>query len=314
MIPSDKIYVAGHRGMVGSAICRALKKSGFNNLLTVTSDKLDLRDQAAVQDFFREEVPRYVFLAAARVGGIYANDTYRAEFLYDNVSIQNNVIHASYLNGVKKLLFLGSSCVYPKEAPQPIREEYLLSGSLESTNEAYAIAKIAGIKLCEAYRHQYGANFISVMPCNLYGVGDNYHPENSHVLPALIRKFHEAKICGQAEIQVWGSGRPKREFLYADDLADACVFLMQQYDDAMPINVGTGDDLSIFALAGLIKKITGFEGNIVFDPSKPDGTMRKVLDVSRIQRMGWKHSTSLLQGLEKAYKDFLQIEPQLTLK
>ncbi|TKK71991.1 GDP-L-fucose synthase [Ilyomonas limi] len=306
MLLSDKIYIAGHRGMVGGAIKRALEKRGFTNLLVRTSAELDLRSQVEVNQFFREEQPAYVFLAAAKVGGIVANNTYRAEFLYDNLMIETNIIHAAYETGVKKLMFLGSSCIYPKMAPQPLKEEYLLTGLLEPTNEPYAIAKIAGIKLCEAYRDQYGCNFISVMPTNLYGMGDNYHPQNSHVLPALIGRFHEAKERGDAAVVVWGSGTPKREFLYADDLADACVFLMETYNDKSLVNIGTGEDLSIKELAYLVKEITGFEGDIVFDTSKPDGTPRKLMDVSKLHGLGWKHTTSLKEGIRAAYQDFLK--------
>jgi GDP-L-fucose synthase len=302
----SKIYVAGHRGMVGSAILRKLEKEGFSNLLVRTSSELDLRNQLDVSVFFNNEKPDYVFLAAAKVGGIIANNTYRADFLYENLAIQNNVIHYSYLNGVKKLMFLGSSCIYPKLAPQPLKEEYLMTGLLEPSNEPYAIAKIAGIKMCEAYRDQYGCNFISVMPTNLYGYNDNYHPENSHVMPALIRRFHEAKMNNAAEVSIWGSGSPKREFLFADDLADACFFLMQSYDDKELINIGTGQDLTIFELALLIKRIVGFEGNLLFDKSKPDGTPRKLMDVSKLHSLGWKHKISLESGLELAYTDYLK--------
>ncbi len=301
----SKIYVAGHRGMVGSAILRKLEKEGYSNLLTRTSSELDLRDQQAVTAFFEKEMPEYVFLAAAKVGGIVANNTYRADFLYENLCIQNNVIHQAYKTGVKKLMFLGSSCIYPKLAPQPLKEEYLLTGLLEETNEPYAIAKIAGIKMCDAYRAQYGCNFISVMPTNLYGYNDNYHPQNSHVLPALIRKFHEAKINGTAEVLVWGSGSPMREFLFADDLADACYFLMQTYNENHLINIGTGKDLTIKDLALLIKKVVGFEGTLTFDSSKPDGTPRKLMDVSKLHSLGWKHQVELEEGIHLAYKDFL---------
>ncbi|MEY3678075.1 MAG: hypothetical protein RI924_216 [Bacteroidota bacterium] len=300
-----KLFVAGHRGMVGSAILRKLQQEGFENLVTRTSSDLDLRKQQAVADFFAAEKPDYVFLAAAKVGGIVANNTYRADFLYENLAIQNNIIHSAYQNGVKKLLFLGSSCIYPKLAPQPLKEEYLLTGPLEPTNEPYAIAKIAGIKLCDAYRDQYGCNFISVMPTNLYGYNDNYHPENSHVLPALIRKFHEAKIKAEPTVTVWGSGSPKREFLFADDLADACYFLMQNYNEPNLINIGTGEDLSIKDLALLIKEVIGFEGELVFDTSKPDGTPRKLMDVSKLHALGWKHRIELKQGIALAYQDFL---------
>lgn len=305
MEKNAKIYVAGHRGMVGSAIYRKLVKEGYTNLLTRTSSELDLRNQQAVTDFFEAEKPEYVFLAAAKVGGIVANNTYRADFLFENLSIQNNVIHQSYKTGVKKLMFLGSSCIYPKLAPQPLREEYLLTGLLEETNEPYAIAKISGIKMCDAYRAQYNCNFISVMPTNLYGYNDNYHPQNSHVLPALIRKFHEAKENGSAEVIIWGSGSPLREFLFADDLAEACYFLMQNYNDGGFLNIGTGHDLSIKDLALLVKKVIGFEGELTFDSSKPDGTPRKLMDVSRLHDLGWKHHIELEEGIQLAYQDFL---------
>ena len=301
----SKIYVAGHRGMVGSAIYRKLQKEGYTNLITRTSDQLDLRNQQAVADFFAAEQPEYVFLAAAKVGGIVANNTYRADFLYENLAIQNNVIHQAYTNDVKKLMFLGSSCIYPKMAPQPLQEDSLLTGLLEETNEPYAIAKIAGIKMCDAYRSQYGCDFISVMPTNLYGYNDNYHPQNSHVLPALIRKFHEAKANGDAEVTIWGSGTPMREFLFADDLADACYFLMQNYSEAQFLNVGTGVDLTIKDLALLIQKVVGFEGQLTFDSSKPDGTPRKLMDVSKLHNLGWKHKIDLEEGLKLAYQDFL---------
>ncbi|HQS53107.1 MAG TPA: GDP-L-fucose synthase, partial [Daejeonella sp.] len=301
---ASKIYIAGHRGMVGSAIFRKLEKEGYSNLLTRTSSELDLRDQKAVTDFFLNEKPDYVFLAAAKVGGIIANNTFRADFLFENLSIQNNVIHQSYLNGVKKLMFLGSSCIYPKHAAQPIREEYLLTGLLETTNEPYAIAKIAGIKMCEAYRSQYGCNFISVMPTNLYGFNDNYHPQNSHVLPALIRKFHEAKLNSSEHVTILGTGSPRREFLFSDDLANACYYLMQNYDEPGMINVGTGEDITIKDLALLIQKIIGFEGDLVFDTSKPDGTPRKLLDVSKLHSKGWRHEVDLEQGIRMVYDDF----------
>lgn len=291
--------------MVGSAIHRKLLNEGYSNLVTRTSTELDLRNQQAVTDFFNTEKPEYVFLAAAKVGGIIANNTYRADFLYENLAIQNNVIHQSYETGVKKLMFLGSSCIYPKLAPQPLKEDYLLTGLLEETNEPYAIAKIAGIKLCDAYRAQYNCNFISVMPTNLYGYNDNYHPQNSHVLPALIRKFHEAKVNGTAEVVIWGSGSPMREFLFADDLADACYFLMQNYNEPHLINIGTGVDLTIKDLALLIKKVTGFEGALTFDSSKPDGTPRKLMDVSKLHKLGWKHQVELEAGIQLAYQDFL---------
>lgn len=305
MEKSSKIYIAGHRGMVGSAILRKLKKEGYTNLITRTSKELDLRNQVAVTDFFSEEKPDYVFLAAAKVGGIVANNTYRADFLYDNLQIQNNIIHNSYLNSVKKLMFLGSSCIYPKMAPQPLKEEYLLTGILEDTNEPYAIAKITGIKMCDAYRAQYGCNYISAMPTNLYGYNDNYHPQNSHVLPALIRKFHEAKQNNAENVTIWGSGSPMREFLFADDLADACYYLMQNYNEPNLINVGTGEDLTIKDLALLIKEIIGFEGELVFDSSKPDGTPRKLMDVSKLHSKGWKHKVNLREGIKLAYADFL---------
>lgn len=310
MQKESKIYVAGHRGMVGSAIIRKLKEKGFNNIVTKTSSELDLRNQKEVSDFFLKEKPEYVFLAAAKVGGILANNTYRAEFIYDNLMIEANIIHHSYLNKVKKLLFLGSSCIYPKMAPQPLKEEYLLSGYLEKTNEPYAIAKIAGIKLCEAYREQYNCNFISVMPTNLYGPNDNYDLNNSHVLPALLRKFHTAKILNKKYVTVWGTGKPKREFLHVDDLADACLFLMLNYNEKELINIGTGKDISIKELAEMIKEITGYNGEIKFDSSKPDGTPRKLLDVSKIHKLGWKHKIKLKDGIKKVYeevktKDFL---------
>lgn len=291
--------------MVGSAIVRKLKKEGFHNIIKKSSKELDLRNQLAVADFFENEKPEYVFLAAAKVGGIVANNTYRADFLFENLQIQNNVIHQSYLNKVEKLMFLGSSCIYPKMAPQPLKEEYLLTGTLEETNEPYAIAKITGIKMCDAYRAQYGCNYISVMPTNLYGYNDNYHPQNSHVLPALIRKFHEAKENGVKTVSIWGSGSPMREFLFADDLADACFYLMQNYNESNLINVGTGEDLSIKDLALMIKKIIGFEGELVFDSSKPDGTPRKLMDVSKLHDKGWKHKINLKEGIALAYQDFL---------
>jgi len=303
---NSKIYVAGHRGMVGSAIYRKLIKEGYTNIITKTSAELDLRDQKAVSEFFAKEKPDYVFLAAAKVGGIVANNTYRADFLYENLAIQNNVIHSAYENDAKKLMFLGSSCIYPKLAPQPLKEEYLLTGLLEETNEPYAIAKIAGIKMCDAYRAQYGCNFISVMPTNLYGYNDNYHPQNSHVLPALIRKFHEAKVSAAPEVIVWGSGSPMREFLFADDLANACYFLMDSYNEPTLINIGTGVDLTIKDLALLIKKTVGYEGNLVFDSTKPDGTPRKLMDVSKLHNLGWKHQIDLEEGIKLAYEDFLE--------
>jgi GDP-L-fucose synthase len=300
-----RIYVAGHRGMVGSAIVRNLQAKGFEQIITRTSSELDLRNQAAVADFFADEQPDYVFLAAAKVGGILANNTYRAEFLYDNLMIEANIIHSAYQNSVKKLLFLGSSCIYPKMAPQPLREESLLTGLLEQTNEPYAIAKIAGIKLCEAYRSQYGANFISAMPTNLYGPNDNYDLQGSHVLPALIRKFHDAKINDLPSVEVWGTGSPRREFLHADDLADACVFLMNNYDGELFVNIGVGDDVTIRELAEMVRDVTGYEGELRWNTDKPDGTPRKLMDVSRLHAMGWRHTTDLREGLERTYQDFL---------
>ncbi|HEY4290066.1 MAG TPA: GDP-L-fucose synthase [Puia sp.] len=304
MQQGDKIYIAGHRGMVGSAITRKLQKEGFTNLLTRTSSELDLKNQAAVQAFFEKERPDHVFLAAAKVGGILANNIYRGEFLYDNLLIQSNTIDAAYRSGVKKLMFLGSSCIYPKLAPQPLKEEYLLTGLLEETNEPYAIAKIAGIKLCDAYRSQYGANFISVMPTNLYGPNDNYDLNSSHVLPALIRKFHEAKKNNSPSVVLWGSGKPRREFLHADDLADACFFLMQNYNEPGLVNVGVGEDLEIKELALLISKIVGYEGSIEHDLTKPDGTPRKLMDVSKLHSFGWKARISLEEGLRSVYGEF----------
>lgn len=299
-----RIYVAGHRGMVGSAIVRKLNKEGYNNLLLKTSAELDLRNQSSVNDFFAAEKPQYVFLSAAKVGGIHANNVYRAEFLYDNLMIESNIIHAAYQNGVTKLLFLGSSCIYPKLAPQPLKEESLMTGLLESTNEPYAIAKIAGIKLCEAYRDQYGSNFISAMPTNLYGPNDNYDLNNSHVLPALIRKFHTAKEEGHDHVEVWGTGSPMREFLHVDDLADACLYLMLNYNEKLFINVGTGEDLTIKSLAEMVKEIVGFKGELRWNTDKPDGTPRKLMDVSRIHNHGWKHSIELIKGIAKVYEEF----------
>ena len=304
MRPNEKIYIAGHRGMVGSAIIRKLHQEGFTNIVHRTSAELDLKQQADVQAFFEKERPDYVVLAAAKVGGILANNIYRGEFLYDNLMIQSNTIDAAYRAGVKKLMFLGSSCIYPKMAPQPLKEEYLLTGLLEPTNEPYAIAKIAGIKLCDAYRAQYGCNFISVMPTNLYGPNDNYDLNSSHVLPALIRKFHEAKINGEPSVTLWGSGRPRREFLHADDLADACFFLMQHYDEPGLVNIGVGEDLEIKELALLIKNIAGYTGEIVHDLSKPDGTPRKLMDVGKLNGLGWKASISLEKGLRMVYEEF----------
>ncbi len=309
MQQNDKVYVAGHRGMVGSAITRKLQKEGFTKLIQRTSKELDLRNQADVRSFFEKERPDHVFLAAAKVGGILANNTYRAEFLYDNLMIQNNIIDSAYRSGVKKLMFLGSSCIYPKMAPQPLREESLLTGELEPTNEPYAIAKIAGIKMADAYRSQYGCNFISAMPTNLYGPNDNYDLNSSHVLPALIRKFHEAKKKGAPSVTLWGTGKPKREFLHADDLADACFFLMQRFDEPGFINVGTGEDLEIGELALLIKKIVGYEGEIIHDLSKPDGTPRKLMDVTRLHNLGWKASISLEDGIRRVYADFSKDNP-----
>lgn len=300
-----KIYVAGHRGMVGSAIVRALRARGFENIIVRRSNELDLRDQVAVNKFLGTEKPDYVFLAAAKVGGIQANNTYRAEFLYDNLMIAVNVIHAAYLNGVKKLLFLGSSCIYPKMAEMPLTESALLTGPLEPTNEPYAIAKIAGIKLCEEYRHQYGCNFISAMPTNLYGPNDNYDLNNSHVLPALLRKFHEAKRENRPSVEVWGSGTPKREFLHVDDLAEACLFLMDSYNGKEHVNVGSGKEVSIRELAETIKSVVGFEGKLTFDSSKPDGTPRKLMDVSKLREMGWTYSTELEDGIRSVYEDYL---------
>lgn len=291
--------------MVGSAILRALQKDGFSNLIYKTSKELDLINQVSVSEFFETQKPEYVFVAAAKVGGIYANNTYKADFIYQNLMIQNNIIHHSYLNKVTKLLFLGSSCIYPKLAPQPLKEEYLLSGYLENTNEPYAIAKISGIKMCEAYRSQYGCDFISCLPTNLYGQNDNYDLQNSHVLPALIRKFHDAKIANSDSVVVWGSGTPRREFLYADDLAEACVFLMKNYTDTPPINIGSGIDVTIRELAVLIKNIVCFKGKITFDDSKPDGTPRKLMDVSKINELGWKCSISLSEGITQTYKDYV---------
>jgi GDP-L-fucose synthase len=300
---NDKIYIAGHRGMVGSAILRQLKAKGFTNFILKTSSELDLRNQQAVADFFEQQKPDYVFLAAAKVGGIIANNTYRGDFIYENLMIQNNIIHQSYLNNVKKLMFLGSSCIYPKMAPQPLKEEYMLTGELEPTNEPYAIAKIAGIKMCDAYRDQFGCNFISVMPTNLYGPNDNYDLKNSHVLPAMLRKFINAKRNNDASVTIWGTGSPKREFLHADDLAEACLFLMESYNDSGLVNIGVGEDISILDLAILVKKIVGYEGEILTDPSKPDGTPRKLMDVSKLSSFGWKAKTSLEEGIQKVYDE-----------
>lgn len=303
MNKDSKIYIAGHRGMVGSAILRKLQKEGFNNFITRTSKELDLRNQQDVADFFAKEKPDYVFLAAAKVGGIVANNTYRADFIYENIMIQSNTIHHAWKNGVKKLLFLGSSCIYPKMASQPLKEEYLLTGLLEPTNEPYAIAKIAGIKMCDAYRSQYGCNFISVMPTNLYGPNDNYDLNNSHVLPALIRKFHTAKKENAPSVEIWGTGSPMREFLHADDLADACYYLMANYNEPGLVNIGVGEDISIKDLALLVKKIVGFKGDLKFDTTKPDGTPRKLMDVSKLHSFGWKHKIELEEGIGKVYEE-----------
>jgi GDP-L-fucose synthase len=301
---SAKIYVAGHRGMVGSAIVRKLTSLGYENILTRTSKELDLKDYEKVIAFLQEEKPDYVFLAAAKVGGIIANSTYKGQFLFENLQIQNSVIHGSHLAGVKKLMFLGSSCIYPKLAPQPLKEEYLLTGTLEPTNEPYAIAKIAGIKMCEAYREQYGSNFVSVMPTNLYGQNDNYDLNNSHVLPAMIRKFHEAKRDGQPTVELWGTGSPMREFLHADDLAEACVYLMETYDDSTLVNIGTGVDITIKELAEAIKAEVGYEGEIVWNTDKPDGTPRKLMDVSKLHELGWKHKIDLKEGIAQVYNEY----------
>lgn len=303
MEKNDKIYIAGHRGMVGSAIMRNLQQKGYHNIVFKTSKELDLKNQQAVNNFFEQEKPAYVFLAAAKVGGIVANNTYRAEFIYDNLMIEANIIHAAYVHQVKKLLFLGSSCIYPKLAPQPLKESYLLSGLLEETNQPYAIAKIAGIELCNSYRRQYGCNFIAAMPTNLYGPNDNYNLNNSHVLPALLRKFITAKKNNLPSVELWGSGTPKREFLHVDDLAEACFFLMQNYHEEGLVNIGVGDDITILALAQLIKKITNYNGNIQLNTSKPDGTPRKLLDVSKINNLGWKATISLEEGIKKVYEE-----------
>jgi GDP-L-fucose synthase len=304
MKKSDKIYIAGHRGMVGSSIARKLEKEGFDNIVARTSSELDLRNQQLVNDFFASEKPDHVFLAAAKVGGIFSNNKYRAEFIYENLMIECNVIDAAYRNGVKKLMFLGSSCIYPKMAPQPLREDYLLTGPLEHTNEPYAVAKIAGLKMCEAYRDQYGSDFISVMPTNLYGPNDNYHPENSHVLPALLRKFHEAKVNDQPFVTVWGTGNARREFLHTDDFADACFFLMQNYSGKEFVNIGWGEDITIRELAELIKSVTEYEGEIRFDHSKPDGTPRKLMDTSKLTQLGWKPKIKLREGIASVYNEF----------
>jgi len=312
MNKTDKIYLAGSRGLVGSAIKRKLLKEGFTNIVERTSAQLNLVNQQDVNDFFETEKPDYVFLAAAKVGGIMANNTYRGMFIYENLMIQNNVIHASYVNNVKKLMFLGSSCIYPKMAPQPLKEEYLLTGVLESTNEPYAIAKIAGIKMCDAYRAQYGCNFISVMPTNMYGPNDNYDLEKSHVLPAMIRKFHDAKIDNKPTVTIWGSGKPRRELMHSDDLADACFYLMQTYNEAGFVNIGTGEDVTISELAEMVKEIVGYEGEIVHDTSKPDGTPRKLMDVSKLNSAGWKAKIGLAEGIKMVYREFAeQYQPQV---
>jgi len=310
MIKDSRIYVAGHRGLVGSAIVRALKKNGFEHIISRSHNELDLTNQRDVNDFFAEEKPDYVFLAAARVGGVLANDTYPAEFIHDNLVVQSNVIDAAYRNNTEKLLFLGSSCIYPKHANQPIKEEYLLTGPLEPTNEWYAIAKIAGIKMCQAYRKQYGFNAISLMPTNLYGPGDNFNLENSHVIPAMMRKFHQAKLDKSPTVTVWGTGKPYREFLHVDDMADACVFLMNQYNEPEIVNVGVGSDITIKELAHLVGEVVGFVGEIVFDTSKPDGTPRKLLDTSKINGLGWNARISLRDGLASTYEWFLANEDQ----
>ena len=321
MDTNDKIYIAGHRGLVGSAILRNLKQKGYNNLITRTHAELDLTSQMAVKTFFADEKPTFVFLAAAKVGGIYANNVYPAEFIHDNLAIQTSIIHAAYLSKVKRLMFLGSSCIYPKFAPQPMKEEYLLTGPLEATNRPYAIAKIAGIEMCWSYNRQYGTRYLAVMPTNLYGPGDNYHPENSHVIPALIRKFHEAKVCGNSAVTIWGTGTPRREFLYSNDMADACLYLMNLPEEKFVtllgsvesksgrfepplVNVGVGEDITIRQLAEVVGKIVGFEGNLLFDASKPDGTPRKLMDISRLNHMGWRARTPLVEGLAIAYAEF----------
>jgi GDP-L-fucose synthase len=315
MEKSAKIYVAGHRGMVGSAIVRKLQKEGFNNILTRTSKELNLTNQQAVADFFEQEKPDYVFLAAAKVGGIHANNVYRADFIYENLMIECNVIHQSYLHKVKKLLFLGSSCIYPKNAPQPIKEEYLLTSVLEETNEPYALAKIAGLKMCENYKRQYGCNFISGMPTNLYGPNDNYDLNNSHVLPAIIRKFHEAKESNAPSVEIWGTGKPRREFLHVDDLADACLFLMEKYDGLQAVNIGFGSDVSIGELAELVKKTSGYTGEIVNNTAKPDGTMKKLMDSSFLNSMGWTAKIQLADGVKQVYNDvFVEKTESITLR
>lgn len=306
MLQEDgKFFVAGHRGLVGSAICRALRRAGYENLCVRSHAELDLTEQQAVRDFFAAEKPDYVILAAAKVGGIHANATYPAQFIYENLQIQNNVIHSAWQSGVKKFLFLGSSCIYPKLCPQPIKEDYLLTGALEPTNDAYALAKISGIKMCQAYRKQYGFDAISAMPTNLYGTGDNYHPENSHVIPAMIRRFHEAKTQGLSQVSIWGTGTPLREFLHADDMADACVFLLENYSDFEHVNVGSQQEMTIMDIARLVARVVGYEGQILTDPSKPDGTPRKLMDSGRLFGMGWHPRISLEDGLKAAYADFL---------
>jgi GDP-L-fucose synthase len=307
MTQKDKIYIAGHNGMVGSSLERKLRAEGFNNIVTKNSNELDLRNQQSVNDFFESEKPSYVLLAAARVGGIFANNKYRAEFIYDNLMIETNIIHASYKNNVKKLLNLGSSCVYPKNCPQPIKEEYLLSGFLEYTNRPYAIAKIAGIELCQSYNNQYNCNYISVMPTNLYGTNDNYHPENSHVLPALLRRIHLAKMNNDNEVVIWGTGNPFREFMHVDDLSDACIFLLNNYNENELINVGWGKDISIFELSQLIKTIVGYKGNLLFDNTKPDGTPKKLLDTSKINKLGWFPKIRLEDGIRKTYSEIINM-------
>ena len=304
MEQTDKIYIAGHTGMVGSGLERKLKKEGYNNIVTRTSAELDLRNQQAVNDFFEKEKPSYVILAAAKVGGIYANNTYRAEFVYDNLMIEANIIHAAYLNKVTKLLFLGSSCIYPKIAPQPLKEEYLLSGYLEPTNQPYAIAKIAGIEMCDSFRAQYGCNFISAMPTNLYGTNDNYHPENSHVFPALIRRIVLAKKNNDSAVTIWGTGTPRREFLHVDDLADACYFLLQHYNEKGLVNIGCGTDISIKELADLIVAEVGYEGQLIFDTTKPDGTYRKLMDITKITNIGWNYKITLAKGIKRTIEEF----------
>ena len=305
MVPTSRIYVAGHRGLVGSALVRRLRAEGYTNLLTAARQDLDLRDQAAVNGWFRTHEPEYVFLVAGTVGGILANATRPAEFIYDNMMIHATVVHAAYLHGIRKLLYLGSSCIYPRQCPQPMKEEHLLTGTLEPTNEPYAVAKIAGIKLCQAYRRQYGCNFVSAMPTNLYGPHDSFDLERSHGLPALMRKFHEAKVTGRDEVVVWGTGSPRREFLHVDDLADACLFLMGHYDADLHVNVGTGEDLTIAELAALMREVVGYRGRIVFDPSRPDGSPRKLLDVSRIRAAGWASRIPLADGIRQTYSWFL---------